>query len=39
MSHFFNFPKLIATATIITVVARYRAMLESNPSTATIYTG
>jgi len=36
---FFNFPKLIAIATIITFVAGYRAMLESNPNTATIYTG
>jgi hypothetical protein len=35
----FYFPKLTTTATIISVVAGYRAMLESNPSTATIYTG
>jgi hypothetical protein len=36
---FFYFPKLSANAIIISVVAGYRAMLESNPSTVTIYTG
>jgi len=39
MGILFYFPKLAATATIISVVARNRAMLESNPSTATTYTG
>jgi len=33
------FPKLIAAAIIVSVVAGYRAMLESIPSTVTIYTG
>jgi hypothetical protein len=39
MGILFYFPKLNASATIISVVAGYRAMLESNPSTATTYTG
>jgi hypothetical protein len=33
------FPKLIAIAIIVSVVVGYRALLESNPSTTTIYTG
>jgi len=39
MGILFYFPKLTTTTTIICVVAEYRAMLESNPSTATAYTG
>jgi len=39
MGTVFYFPKLTAAATIISVVAGYRAMLESNPSAATTYTG
>jgi hypothetical protein len=37
--HYFFFSKLIAAAIIVSVVAGYRALLESNPSTPTIYTG
>jgi len=39
MGTIFYFPKLTATATIISVVVGDRAMLESNPSTTTAYTG
>ena len=36
---YFSFSKVIAAAIISPVVAGDRALLESNPSTATIYTG
>jgi hypothetical protein len=39
MGLLFYFPKLTTTATIISVVAGDRAMLESTPSTAATYTG
>ena len=39
MGTIFYFPKLTATAIIISVVAWDRAMLQSNPSTATTYIG
>ena len=39
MGTVFYFPKLTATATIIFVVAGYRALLESDPSVTVTYTG
>jgi len=39
MGTLFYFSKAIAIAIMAPVVAGDRAMLESNPSTATIYTG
>ena len=39
MGTVFYFPKLTTSATIISVVVGDKALLESNPSTATTYTG
>jgi hypothetical protein len=38
MGTVFYFPKLTTSATIISVVVGDKALLESNPSTATTYT-